>query len=155
MLPTSVAENQKNIEKPLVLKVFRENWTVEVSIDFSMILMPSWLHFGGQHPSKIHPKSNKNRSKSEVQDGMPLGLDFLRILPRFGTQLGSQNSPRAHQNRIKIELQLQPGFGSVLGASWSEKSFIFYDFGVQNGGPNVALSASLGALKPIFFNSPF
>ena len=117
--------------------------------------MPSWLHFGGQHPSKIHPKSNKHRSKSEVQDGMPLGLNFLRILLRFGTQLGfpklARSPPKSHQNRASTSTWFWKRFGSVL----ERKIFIFYDFGVQNGGPNVALSASLGALKAIFFNSPF
>ena len=50
-----------------------------------------------------------------------------------GTQLDSQNSPGAHQNRIKIELQLQPGFGSVLGTSWSEKSLFFMILGSKMG----------------------
>ena len=87
--------------------------------------------------------------------GCLLASIFFGFCSALGPNLASQNSPGAHQNRIKIELQLQTGFGSVLGASWNEKSPILYDFGVQNGGPNVALSASLAALKPIFFNSPF
>ena len=52
---------------------------------------------------------------------MPLGLDFPPILLGLGNQLGSQNSPGTFQNRIKIELQLQHRFGSVLEASWVEK----------------------------------
>ena len=101
---------------------FREKWPFEVSVDFSSIFMPTWLHFGSENPSKIDQKSKKNRSKSEVQDGMPLGVDFPPILLGLGRQLGSQNSPGAHQNRIKIELQLPPGFGGVLDASWNEKT---------------------------------
>ena len=121
LLPTSIAENRKIIEKPLVFVGFREKMLFEVSVNFSSIFLPTWLHLGNKNPLKIHPKSNQNLSKCEVQDGMPLGLDFLPILLGFATHLGSQNSPGAHQNRIKIELQLPPGFGGVLGASWSEK----------------------------------
>ena len=133
LLPTSIAENLKIIEKPLVFIGSPEKWPFEVSVDFGSIFMPTWLHFGNKNPSKIYQKSKKNLSKSEVQDGMPLGFDFPPILLGLGRQLGSQNSPGAHQNRIKIELQLQPGFGSVLGTSWNEKSLFFMVLGSKMG----------------------
>ena len=63
---------------------------------------------------------------------MPLGIDFSWILMDFGTQLGSQSSPRTHLHRFKIETQLQHCFGSVSGASWDEntlKKKTFLDMG--------------------------
>jgi len=58
-LPTSIAENLKNIEKQTVFIGFRENWPFEVSVDFSMNLMPSWLRFGSKKPLKIDQNTIK------------------------------------------------------------------------------------------------
>ena len=73
----------------------------------------------------MEPKSIQNRSKSEVQDGMPLGIDFLWISMGLGSQLGRENRPKIDQKSIPKGIRKMIGkngpLGSVLEASWGSK----------------------------------
>ena len=49
---------------------------------------------------KIEENSIKNRLKSEGQDGMPLGIDFLKDFDRFWKQVGKENRAKSEQKPI-------------------------------------------------------
>ena len=62
--------------------------------------------FEGSKGCKIEENSMKNQVKREGQDGVPLGIDFLRILVDFGRQVGLKMAPKInkkeHQKTMKI-----------------------------------------------------
>ena len=50
-----------------------------------------WWILGAKLGGKFEPKSIKNRLKIEIQDRLPLGIDFSSILVGFGRQVGTEN----------------------------------------------------------------
>ena len=64
-----------------------------------------WLVWGGKLGGKIEPRSIKNRSKIEAQDGLPLGIDFWWILVGFGKQVGLENRTKSEKKSIEKRIE--------------------------------------------------
>ena len=67
-------------------KVFSKNGLSKISIDFSLVLVPTCLHFPSQNPPKSHQKS--------IFKGIDFLIDFcialFLIFEGFGLHLGTQ-----------------------------------------------------------------
>ena len=64
---------------------------------------PASAKLGSRGPS-WEQKTTTNRSKNGVQEGVPPGREFLRILVGFSTQVGGQNSIKNNKTTISTKI---------------------------------------------------
>ena len=93
-----------NFERPILKKVLNNQ---RCFIDFSSFWGRSW-----------HQKSIKNGTKIEVQDGLPLGIDFWWILVSSGRQVGVENRAKSEQKSIKKTHRKNYGKKMLFGGPW-------------------------------------